>query len=193
MKKYQILLVDDDPLILEGIGSALELNGYQVTRVSSGEMALIRLGEKDFDLVITELVMETTDGLQVLKSAKKLNPNLPVIILTGYYDLNSAIMALRHRADDYLLKPCESKELTFRMRNCLDKQALNRKIKLYQKFLPMCCVCKKIRDDAGKKSGTGDWVDIETYIHEIADLEVTSGYCPECAHKLMAELARQTR
>jgi hypothetical protein len=57
----------------------------------------------------------------------------------------------------------------------------------------MCCVCKKIRDDAGKKSGTGDWVDIETYIHEVADLDVTSGYCPECAQKLMAELARQAR
>ena len=193
MKKFHILLVDDDPLILEGIGSALELNGYQVLRASNGEMALDRLGEKVFDLVITELVMETGDGLQVLKSAKKLNPNLPVIILTGYGDLNSAIMALRHRADDYLLKPCEFQELMFRVKSCIGKQGLNRKFKLYQKLLPMCCVCKKARNDAGKKSGTGDWVEIETYIHKITDLEVTSGYCPECAQKLMAELARQAR
>jgi hypothetical protein len=57
----------------------------------------------------------------------------------------------------------------------------------------MCCVCKRIRNDSGKKPGTGEWVKIETYIHEKADLDITSSYCPECARKTMAEFTKKGR
>ena len=184
-KSYRILLVDDDQLILEGIGSYLESNGYQVTRASSGEMAVDLLRTTNFDLVISDLVMETTNGIQVLQKAKRLDPEIQVIILTGYGDLDSAIQALRNQADDFLLKPCESQELLFRVNKCLDKLAMSRKINLYQKILPICCVCKKIRDDSGRYPGSGDWVTIESYFRKKADLDVTSSYCPDCAHKAM--------
>jgi len=187
MENNNLLLVDDDPFILEGIGADLEINGYRVSRASSGEIAVDLLEKMDFDLVITDLIMETTDGIQVLKRAKELNPEIQVIILTGYGDLGSAIKAMRNQADDYLLKPCESQEMIFRVKNCLEKQEMTRKINLYHKILPMCGVCKKIRDDSGTKPGTGDWVGIETYINKRADLDPTSGYCPECARKTMAE------
>ena len=193
MKQSNLLLVDDDPFILEGIGADLELNGYQVTRASSGELAVDLLEQMEFDLVITDLVMETTDGIQVLMRAKEIKPDTQVIILTGYGDLNSAIKAMRNQADDYLLKPCESQEMIFRVKNCLEKQEMSRKIKIYQKILPMCCVCKRIRDDSGKKPGTGDWVTIEQYIHEKADLDITSSYCPDCAQKTMAEFNKNSR
>ncbi len=183
MKKYSLLLVDDDPYILEGIGEDLESNGYQVTRASSGESAVELLGANHFDLVITDLVMESTDGIQVLKKTKELNSNIQVIILTGFGDVDSAIEALRSQADDFLLKPCESQEMLFRVKNCLEKQELTRKINLYQKILPMCCVCKKIRDDSGRQPGTGDWITIEQFIHEQARLDITSSYCPDCAKK----------
>jgi YesN/AraC family two-component response regulator len=187
IKAHNLLLVDDDPYILEGIGSGLEFNGFQVTRASSGEEAVDLLKTTVFDLVITDLVMETTDGIQVLKKAKDLYPEIQVIILTGYGDLDSAIRALRHQADDFLLKPCESQEMIFRVKNCLEKQEMSRKIRIYQKILPMCCVCKKIRDDSGRKPGSGDWVTIEHYFHEKVDLDVTSSYCPECAQIAMAD------
>ena len=193
MKQNNLLLVDDDPFILEGIGADLELNGYQVTRASSGELAVDLLEKMDFDLVITDLVMETTDGIQVLMRAKEIKPDTQVIILTGYGDLNSAIKAMRNQADDYLLKPCESQEMIFRVKNCLEKQEMSRKIKLYQKILPMCCVCKRIRDDSGKKPGAGGWVTIEQYIHEKADLDITSSYCPDCAQKTMAEFNKNSQ
>jgi len=147
----------------------------------------------DFDLVVTDLVMETTDGIGVLVKAKTLNPDIQVIILTGYGDLDSAIKALRNQADDYLLKPCESQEMIFRVKNCLEKQEMTRNIRLYQKILPMCCVCKKIRDDYGRQPGSGQWVTVENYIHENADLEVSSSYCPECAEKTLAEFAGKDR
>ena len=193
MNKYNLLLVDDDPFILEGIGDALESYGYQVARASSGEMAVDLIESMDFDLIITDLIMESTDGIQVLQKAKELNSEIQVIILTGYGDLDSAIKAMRNQADDFLLKPCESQEMIFRVKNCLEKQEMTRKISLYQKILPMCCVCKKIRDDSGKKPGTGEWVKIETYIHEKADLDITSSYCPECAQKTMAEFTKKGR
>jgi DNA-binding NtrC family response regulator len=101
MEKYNILLVDDDPYILEGIGADLENQGFQVTKVDSGDKALQLLQENTFDLVITDLVMENTDGIQVLKNTKALNVDTMVIILTGYGDMKSAIEALlsEHSAD----------------------------------------------------------------------------------------------
>lgn len=185
MKKYSLLLVDDDPFILEGIGEDLESNGYQVTRASSGESAVELLESNHFDLVITDLVMASTDGIQVLKKTKELNSDIQVIILTGFGDIDSAVEALRSQADDFLLKPCESQEMIFRVKNCLERQELTRKINLYQKILPMCCVCKKIRDDANCQPGTGEWIAIERFINEQAHLDITSSYCPDCAKKTM--------
>jgi hypothetical protein len=62
---------------------------------------------------------------------------------------------------------------------------LTRKINLYQKILPMCCVCKKIRDDTNRQPGTGEWISIERFINEQAHLDITSSYCPDCAKKTM--------
>ena len=120
-----------------------------------------------------------------------LNSVQKLIILTGFGDMESTIEALRCQADDFLLKPCESQEMLFRVRNCLDKQDLTRKLKLYQKILPMCCVCKKIRDDAGRRPGSGEWVKIEQFIHEQANLDITSSYCPDCAKKTMDQYTRK--
>ena len=193
MNDHHLLLVDDDPFILEGIGEDLESNGYQVTRASSGEAAVELLESIRFDLVITDLVMDATDGVQVLKKTKEINSDIQVIILTGFGDMESVIEALRSKADDFLLKPCESQEMLFRVKNCLEKQNLTRRLNLYQKILPMCCVCKKIRDDSGRQRGTGEWIGIEQFIHEQAKLDITSSYCPDCARKTMEAYGRKDK
>ena len=185
MEEYSILLVDDDPFILEGIGADLESQGFELTEAASGDRALAILAEQKFDLVITDLVMENVDGIQVLKEAKALHPDTMVIILTGYGNMASAIEALRHEADDYLLKPCESAEMLHRINQCREKAALRQKLKLYQKLLPMCCVCKKIRDDRQTEPGKGQWVEVEQFIHDKANLDITSSYCPDCAQQTM--------
>ena len=185
MEKNRILLVDDDPFILEGIAADLENQGFKVAKADSGDRALELLAGTDFDLVITDLVMENVDGIQVLKKTKELNAHTMVIILTGYGNIKSAIEALRHEADDYLLKPCESAEMLYRVKQCLAKAELSRKITLYQTILPMCCVCKKIRDDRRTEPGKGDWVEVEQFIHDRANLDITSSYCPECAQQTM--------
>jgi len=183
--QYSLLLVDDDPFILEGIGEDLERRGYRVTRVNSGEKAIELLERGRFDLVITDLIMERTDGIQVLKKSKEIDATAMVIILTGFGDMLSAIEALRGQADDYMLKPCESSEIFFRVERCLEKLELTRRIRLYQNILPMCCVCKKIRDDAGRVPGQGEWVPVEQFIQERAHMDVTSSYCPDCARRTL--------
>ena len=193
MKKYNLLLVDDDPFILEGIGENLENEGYLVTRADTGDKAVSLLEKCAFDLVITDLVMEQTDGIQVLKKTKEINSETMVIILTGYGDMISAIAALRNHADDYLLKPCEPEEMFYRVARCLEKAEMSRKINLYQKILPMCCVCKKIRDDRGRQPGTGEWIRVEQFIHERAKLDITSSYCPDCARKTMDTYSRKDK
>lgn len=181
MRKLHILLVDDDPFILTGIGKDLSGEGYAVTTADSGERAIELMNKTHFDLVITDLVMDRIDGIQVLKAAKTKGPETMVLILTGYGDMGSAIDALRLDADDYMLKPCEPDEMKFRVSRCFERLELARKLKLYEKMLPICCVCKKIRDDGGREPGTGPWMSVEKFVWEKAGIAPTSTYCPHCA------------
>ena len=190
MRKYAILLVDDEPIITVAIGNALEEKGYKVTTADNGERAVELLNESSFDLVITDLVMTPIDGMEVLKKSKEINPEMMVMILTGFGDMTSAIDALRLGADDYMLKPCELEEMYFRVSHCLEKLELKRKIKIYENILPVCCVCKSIRDDTGREPGTGKWTQMENYIRDKGGVGVTSTYCPECAKKAKEELRR---
>lgn len=182
-KTYNILLADDDLLILRSISSSLEEEGYNVTTAANGETAIKLLEEKNFDLILTDLVMEPIDGIGVLKKAKEINPEIMVIILTGFGDLISAIEALRLDADDYLLKPCEPEELSFRISSSLEKLELKRKVKAYETIVPVCCECKSIRDDTGREIGTGVWMSVEEYILKKSKIAVSPTYCPECIKK----------
>ncbi len=153
MRKYEILLVDDDPFILASIGKNLSNEGYNVTEEESGEKTIELMKNSTYDLILTDQVMGEVDGIQVLKNAKEKDPLIMTIVLTGYEMHSSIIDALRLGADDYLLKPCEPEEILFRVNNCLQKLEFKRKIKLYEDILPICSACKKIRYDTNKEPG----------------------------------------
>lgn len=188
MIKWKILIVDDDEFILKSFAPALEGEGYEISTASSGEAAMNLMNENTFDLIITDLILDEIDGLTILKKVKQESPETAVIILTGYGDMTSAIDALRLDADDYLLKPCETEEIFFRVKKVLEKIMLSRKVRIYEKALPVCCMCKKIRDDSNLESGKGKWLRMEDYIHEKAKVEITSTYCPDCIEKVMKEI-----
>jgi len=133
--KKNILVVDDEAIILETLSRDLEAEGYGVMAASNGGDAITRLKEDGVDLVITDLVMEGLDGIQVLKQTKSINPALPVIILTGFGDLKSAIDALRLGADDYMLKPCEIEELVIRISRCFEKKRLLEQLQIQNQQL----------------------------------------------------------
>jgi DNA-binding NtrC family response regulator len=120
-KTHQILLVDDDPNILVFVALALEDQGYHVAKVSSAESAIQTLSKRDFDLVITDLDLPGASGITVLKTAKALNPETMVMILTGNHDFEFAMESSRVVADEYLLKPCTAEELYLCVGKCLER------------------------------------------------------------------------
>jgi len=187
METKSLLLVDDEAIILNSLGTDLDQENFDVTLAASGDEAISLLKDKKFDVVITDLSMPGSDGIQVLQEAKSINPFTVVIILTGYGDMTSAIRALRLGADDYLLKPCDLEELLIRIERCLERQNAFQKINIYEKILPVCCVCGDIRDDEGVAQGEGVWVKSSEFIITKTSAKVTHTYCNKCYQKALEE------
>jgi DNA-binding NarL/FixJ family response regulator len=135
MTQAKILLVDDEPLLRLTMSSDLQDAGYAVDTAEDGHRACANLAENSYDVVVTDLVMEGIDGMQVLQEAKRCDPTCGVILITGYGDMNSVIEALRLGADDYLLKPYKREELIFRLARCLEKGQLQRDLRETEKKL----------------------------------------------------------
>jgi CheY-like chemotaxis protein len=188
MKKYSILLVDDEESIRLSVGKYLEIDGYRVNTAENGDKAVEMMKENHFDVIITDLMMDGIDGIGILKKNNELHPNTPVMILTGYASLSTAVEALRLGAFDYIQKPCRKDELLARTRRCIEHLILNRKIKVYEKLLPVCCVCKKIRDDDGKEPGTGKWMEPDRYLNEKTEIDTSHTYCDVHIKELQKEM-----
>jgi DNA-binding response OmpR family regulator len=189
-RNTSVLLVDDDEPILLSLGNYLARNSFDVQTAASGESALSLFRNATFGLVITDLVMGGISGIEVLQEIKKINSETDVFILTGQGDMTRAIDALRLGAADFLLKPCDADELILRMERVLEKQEAQRKIKVYEKFLPICVYCKKIRDDTGARPGTGRWLQLEEYLSQKSGVELTHGCCPECYGRVLKNWQR---
>jgi DNA-binding response OmpR family regulator len=127
-EENKILIVDDEPLLLKNIGKLLDYAGYLVDPVDSGEKAFNKLEKNKYDLILTDLMMEKINGMDVLIEAKKKHPETAVIIMTGYADVKIAIEAIKNGADDFMFKPAESDEIYFRIRRCLENIDLKKKI-----------------------------------------------------------------
>ncbi len=106
-----ILVVDDESATRHTLADLFTRMGYQATEAASGPAALELIARRHFDLVILDLNMPEMDGSEVLKAARPLAPDTVFIILTAYGTLDSAIVAIRHGAFDYLLKPSPVKEI----------------------------------------------------------------------------------
>ena len=126
-KKYKVLLVDDDLHMLTLNSGLLESEGYQVTTAICGEKAIEAMGKDVFDVVVTDLFMGKSNGLEVLKRAKELDPSTLVMIITGSFDIRHAIEAIRLDVDDYLLKSFREDDLVQRVAHCLEQRALKQK------------------------------------------------------------------
>lgn len=183
MQKKRILIVDDEPIVLKSLQWGLTEQGYAAECAESGEQGLEMLERDSYHLLISDLLMEGIDGIELIKKARALYPEMAVCLLTGYADLSSAIEALRLGADDYLMKPCELTELFLRVERALAREDLRKKIRYFENILPVCAVCKKIRDDTGKEPGEGDWVSLEDYLRRKTGVEISRVQCDQCGKK----------
>jgi YesN/AraC family two-component response regulator len=124
--QIKILIIDDDKVISD-ILNDLIADGQRSVHVRYDGLAAIECIQQSFyDLIIVDLVMPKVSGLEILKYAKKTNPDSIVIIMTGYASLETAIMAIREGAYDYITKPCKLEEIKILIDNAIDKIKLNR-------------------------------------------------------------------
>lgn len=107
----RILAVDDDRLIRALLCEQLGDAGYDTIAVESAEKALIAIEERDFDVVLTDLNMPGRDGLELVAALRELRPEIPVILMTAYGSVQTAVRALREGAFDFVTKPFEAEEL----------------------------------------------------------------------------------
>ena len=117
---YEVLVVDDNPEVLVVVSLAMEVFGYRVTPALNGLKALEILRTKHFDLMVTDLKMDGMDGIALLKKSKELYPLTKVILMTGFYDPEVFMEAIRNKADDYVLKPFSLDELQLKAAHCLN-------------------------------------------------------------------------
>ncbi len=130
--KERILLIDDDPIILESLRDLLELDGYEVLAVSSGAEAGDLLDSSQLNLVITNVSMPDCDGFELLRHISERHPEVVVIFMTGYGTIESAVEAIRRGAYDYLTKPIIDDEVRMAVEHSLQRQrvlAENRRLK----------------------------------------------------------------
>ena len=106
-----ILIVDDEQTLRHTLSGLFRRMGYRTTEAASGEEALEHIARQVFDVVLLDLKMPGMDGTEVLKAARPLAPDTVFIILTAYGTLDSAIVAIRYGAFDYLLKPSPMGEI----------------------------------------------------------------------------------
>jgi DNA-binding NtrC family response regulator len=135
MTPARILIVDDEAAALENLAHVCRKQGYQVVTRSSGMEAIEVLEKEGFDLVLTDLQMENVDGMAVLKRAKELDPQMAVVLITGYATVDSAVAAMRGGAFHYIAKPFRLDEVREVVRNALELVGLKRENQQLKKQL----------------------------------------------------------
>jgi len=115
----RILIVEDEPLLLQQLNTSLSSQGYAVDCASDGEEGLFQGSEYPYDLAIIDLGLPKIDGIEVIKRLRKLNKNFPILILTARDQWQEKVIGLDSGADDYLTKPFEMDELLARVKALL--------------------------------------------------------------------------
>ena len=122
LKKHHLLVVDDDPEICDLLKQYLEKNGYRVTTVGDGKEMLSILDQTRIDLVVLDLMLPGTDGLELCRNLRA-SSKIPIIMLTARDDEMDRILGLEMGADDYLAKPFSARELLARIKGVLRRTA----------------------------------------------------------------------
>jgi DNA-binding NtrC family response regulator len=117
-----ILVVDDEPVIRVGLTRTLEGNAFVVDTASNGHTAIEMLQQKEYDLIITDLKMPGMSGFEVLSAVKSLQPDVPVIMVTGFATVETAVEAMKSGAVDYIVKPFTPDQILEKVNRALSQR-----------------------------------------------------------------------
>lgn len=156
-----ILIIDDEKAIRKTLSEILSFEGYKIDEAADGEEGLKKFGEKTYDLVLCDIKMPKLDGIEFLEKAKMLNPDIPVIMISGHGNIDTAVEAVKKGAFDYISKPPDLNRLLITLRNATEKQdlvtqtkVLKRKVSKVQQMVGESGPIKKIKDTIEKVAPT---------------------------------------
>lgn len=156
-----ILIIDDEKAIRKTLTEILSYEGYKIDEASDGEEGLKKFSEKTYDVVLCDIKMPKLDGIEFLDKSKLVNPDVPVIMISGHGNIDTAVEAVKKGAYDYISKPPDLNRLLITLRNALDKQSLvtetkvlKRKVTKALEMVGESGPIKKIKDTIEKVAPT---------------------------------------
>lgn len=135
MPNFHILLIDDEPAQITSIKSFLKRRDYMVSSANSGQDGINIVKDGNIDLVFTDYRMPAMNGLEVVQSINKLNPGLPVVVITAFSDIKDAVQVMKEGAFDYLSKPIQLDELEILVKKAQERCNLISENKLLKEQL----------------------------------------------------------
>lgn len=157
----RILIIDDERAIRKTLTEILGFEGYAIEEAADGEEGLKKFSEKNYDLVLCDIKMPKLDGIEFLEKARELNPDVPVIMISGHGNIDTAVDAVKKGAFDYISKPPDLNRLLITIRNAAEKQnlvtetkVLKRKVSRVQEMVGDSAAMARIRETIEKVAPT---------------------------------------
>ncbi|MBL0232579.1 MAG: sigma-54-dependent Fis family transcriptional regulator [Chitinophagaceae bacterium] len=156
-----ILIIDDEKAIRKTLGEILSFEGYKIDEAADGEEGLKKFREKNYDLVLCDIKMPKLDGIEFLQKAGEINPDIPIIIISGHGNIETAVEAVKKGAFDYISKPPDLNRMLITIRNAMDKSSLvtetkvlKRKVSRVQQMIGESEPIRKIKETIEKVAPT---------------------------------------
>lgn len=156
-----ILIIDDEKAIRKTLTEILGFEGYKIDEAADGEEGLKKFKEKNYDLVLCDIKMPKLDGIEFLEKAKEINYEVPIIIISGHGNIETAVEAVKKGAYDYISKPPDLNRMLITLRNAMDKttlvaetKVLKRKVSRVQDIVGESAPIRKIKDTIEKIAPT---------------------------------------
>src|SRR3954452_9715859 len=140
----KILVCDDQEMMRESLASTLAREGHEVVAATDGAVALEKITERRFDLLITDLKMPRMTGIELLAEARKLRPELPVIMMTAFATVQTAVEAMKLGAYDYIQKPFDGEEIKLLVDRTLEHNRLIRENAALRTSIAESCAPKPL-------------------------------------------------
>ncbi|MEN9547456.1 MAG: hypothetical protein RIR12_47 [Bacteroidota bacterium] len=157
----EILIIDDEKAIRKTLSEILSFEGYKVEEAADGEEGIKKFKDKTFDLVLCDIKMPKLDGIEFLEKAGEINADIPIIMISGHGNIETAVEAVKKGAYDYISKPPDLNRLLITIRNAMDKSSLvtetkvlKRKASKVQDMIGESAPIKKIKDTIEKVAPT---------------------------------------
>jgi two-component system nitrogen regulation response regulator NtrX len=156
-----ILIIDDEKAIRKTLTEIMSFEGYKIDEASDGEEGLKRFKDKAYDVVLCDIKMPKLDGIEFLQKAGEVNSDVPIIMISGHGNIETAVEAVKKGAYDYISKPPDLNRLLITIRNAMDKSSLvtetkvlKRKVSRVQEMIGDSTPIKKIKETIEKVAPT---------------------------------------